>query len=87
MPVKVIIQQGFLSIEMDTLGMGEYADPTHRPAAIQTALGKLKAFLDALELEAAKRPDTEKKSNVIGGVFVLQHAKLWKALFNCPCWP
>jgi hypothetical protein len=89
LPAKVIIQQGFISIHMDTLGMGTYADadPAKRAQAAQAALSKLPAFLDILKTEAEKQPDSEKNSMMIGGIFVLQHAKSWKALFGCPCWP
>jgi hypothetical protein len=87
LPAKVIIQQAFISIEMDNLGMGEYAGQSNRDQPVKDALSKLSNFLDHLEKEAVKRPYAEKSAKVIGGIFVLQHAKVWKTLFNCPCWP
>jgi hypothetical protein len=51
---------------------------------MELAVSKLPAFLDILEKEAEKQPHDEK---VIGGIFVLQHAKAWKQLFGCSCWP
>jgi hypothetical protein len=87
LPAKVIIQQGIISIGMDTLGMGDYAQPNARGPAIQVALSKLPTFLDDLKAEAEKRPNAENDSRIIGGIFVLQHAKSWKTLFGCACWP
>jgi hypothetical protein len=87
LPAKVIIQQGFISIEMDRLGMGAYAPASDRALAVRTAMQKLPSFLDALKKEAENRPDDEKASKNIGGIFVLQHAKSWRDLFGCPCWP
>ncbi|QQO23833.1 hypothetical protein JJB98_30130 [Bradyrhizobium diazoefficiens] len=87
LPAKVIIQQGFISIEMDDLGMGEYAGGRNRDQAIVDALSELPNFLKYLEAMASNRPNTEQSSKIIGGIFVLQHAKKWKDLFKCPCWP
>jgi hypothetical protein len=67
LPAKVIIQQAVISIEMDNLGMGEYAGEPDRGNAVKIALSKLPDFLDLLKREAAKRPDTERGSKIIGG--------------------
>jgi hypothetical protein len=84
LPAKVIIQQGFISLRVDTLGLDNYPDPAHRDQAIRTAASKLPEFLDTLKAEAEKRKHDEK---VIGGVFVLQYAKVWENLVDCSCWP
>lgn len=87
LPAKVIIQQAFISIEMDDLGMGDHAGTTDRENAITVALSELPNFLNYLKAEAGKRPEIEKSPKIIGGIFVLQHAKQWKVLLSCPCWP
>jgi hypothetical protein len=87
LPAKVIIQQAFISIEMDQLGMGEYAGKPDRDKVVQAAFSNLSKFLDHLKKEALNRPDDEKSPEVIGGIFVLQHIKEWKTYFSCPCWP
>ncbi|MEA3146115.1 MAG: hypothetical protein QOI53_1587 [Verrucomicrobiota bacterium] len=87
LPAKVIIQQGFLSMGRDTLGMGDYGQSSKRGELFQVGLANLTAFLLELEAEASKRPEAEKRSKEIGGVFVLQNAKRWQKIFQCKCWP
>ena len=83
---KIILQEGYEAVGVDTLGLGDYAEPHLRPDALKKVMGSLPKFLDILKSKAEKRPD-EIKEKVIGGVFVLQNTDAWKLLFGCTCWP
>src|SRR6266446_8826690 len=66
---KIILQEGYEAVGVDTLGLGDYAEPHLRPDALKKVMGSLPKFLDILKSKAEKRPD-EIKEKVIGGVFV-----------------
>jgi hypothetical protein len=83
---KNILREGYASVEIDTLGLGDFAQSHLRSVAIATVLNKMPKFLEALKHRAKNREDNTDKQ-VIGGVFVLQNTGEWKSLFNCTCWP
>ena len=83
---KIILREGYEAIAVDTLGLGDFADPDLRPAALDKAMQLMPKFLDLLKSKAEQRPK-EIKEKVIGGVFVLQNTEAWKFLFGCTCWP
>jgi hypothetical protein len=87
MPAKHIIYQGFVSIEIDTLGVGEYTSLPARQVAFSKAISLLPEFLKTLLSEAEFQPIEAKAARTIGGIFVLQHADAWGKLFGCSCWP
>ena len=92
LPAKVIIQQGFISLFVDTLGMGEIVEPRQRVRAIGKALDTLPTFLDHLvqvaqPLRAKGNENKLPNTNLIGGILVLQYIKVWANQFGCTCWP
>jgi hypothetical protein len=87
-PAKHIIYLGFLSIEIDTLGVGTYTSPDGRRTAFEKAIKLLPKFLRLLKSNAEKQKLHDPfNSKEIGGIFVLQHADAWRTLFGCSCWP
>jgi hypothetical protein len=89
-PAKHIIYLGFLSIEIDTLGVGTIASLDSRRTAFGKAVKLLPKFLWLLKSNAEKQKPNEHhhfSSKEIGGIFVLQHADAWRTLFGCSCWP
>jgi len=88
LPAKVVIQQGLVSLTMDTLGMGEIVNMKDRVGVVQKALETLPAFLQHLAEVAEKASEASSNSKVIGAIFVLQHVDVWATkLFGCTCWP
>jgi hypothetical protein len=92
LPAKVTIQQGFISLTVDTLGMGEITQPAQRDAAVGKALETLPGFLRHLvNIAKPLAEDAEKRNlpntRMIGGILVLQHLKTWASMFGCSCWP
>jgi hypothetical protein len=94
LPAQVVIQQTFLSLGTDIIGMGELTNPPGRRFAIDKALETLPSFLNylaetaaPLAAEAAKREGVEQETRNIGAIFVLQHVHTWATMFGCPCWP
>jgi hypothetical protein len=84
---KAILREGFNSLLVDVLGLGNLGQPASRPGAVVTALNSMPTFLDTLKSKAEVRGSKETKDKVIGGVFVLQNTNEWKSLFDCTCWP
>lgn len=92
LPAKVTIQQGFISLTVDTLGMGEITQRAQRDAAAGKALETLPGFLRHLVNVAKPLAEDAERRNLpntrmIGGILVLQHLKTWASMFGCSCWP
>ena len=91
LPAQVVIQQTFLSIGADIIGMGEFANLPGRRFAMNKALETLPLFLDhlaeAAAAEVAKREGTGQETRSIGAIFVLQYVNIWATMFGCGCWP
>lgn len=91
LPAKVVIQQGFISLNTDTLGMGEITTLEHRRAAIGKARETLPDFLAhlvdvATPLAAQAESRSLQNTKLIGAILVMQHMKTWAQMFECTCW-
>jgi hypothetical protein len=95
LPAQVVIQQTFVSLATDIIGMGDLINPPGRRFSVDKALETLPSFLNylaetaaPLAAEAAKREGVEQEeTRNIGAIFVLQHVDTWATMFGCGCWP
>lgn len=84
---KAILKEGWIAVDEDTLGLGDFALTSNRDPLRGRVLELMPAFLTYLWEQAQTRGKAEKKQKTIGGVFVLQHIGRWQSLFGCSCWP
>jgi hypothetical protein len=95
LPARIIIQQLFISIFTDHIGLGGFADAAQRRKARNGAIKTLIPFLEDLATkgrplaeEAAKKAGREIGDvREIGAIFMLQNIDVWAAKLGCPCWP
>jgi hypothetical protein len=83
---RIILKEGYNSVDIDTLGLGDYSEPHLRSNASKKVIELMPGFLEFLQKKGANRK-SEEHGKVIGGVFVLQNAGQWRVMFGCTCWP
>jgi len=91
LPARIVLQQAFLSLETDHLGLPGYTQGENRQKILGQVLNSVDEFLMRLThkaSDAVKRQNlTSKEEKLIGAIYVMQNMKVLADLIQCECWP
>ena len=89
LPAQIVIQQFFISLATDQVGLIGLREPKMRQSAQQKAQDNLEGFLGYLS-EQAEALDKDARSGdekVIGAIFAIQKVGGWAEMIGCGCLP
>jgi hypothetical protein len=90
-PARIVLQQGFLSLSTDRIGLIGLEGPVERRFAQREALDGLRPFLDEIGRQADRfveeRGIGRNEAIEIGAIFMMQHINLWAIVKKCGCYP
>jgi hypothetical protein len=91
LPAKIVLQQAFVSLATDYLGLEGYTNAERRQQMIGRVLEQVQPFL--IEIRS-KATDAAKAQNLvssnerlIGAIYIIQNMKRLADLVSCECWP
>lgn len=91
LPAKIVLQQAFLSLSTDYLGLKGYTNIQSREYMQVRVLDRVEDFLKDISDQARHAVDDQNlvsdDEKLIGAIYVMQHMKRLADMINCECWP
>jgi hypothetical protein len=91
LPARIVLQQGYLSLSTDQIGLVGLTELPQRRLAQQKAFEALRPFLDEIGRKAdqfiKERQIERDNATEIGAIFMMQHINVWAIIRDCGCYP
>ncbi len=91
LPAQIVLQQAFVSLETDHLGLRGYTHADSRKSMQSLVLGNVERFLNEITYKAGEAVKEQnlasKEERLIGAIYVMQNMKMLADMISCECWP